>query len=118
MQTDLVNLPDEAYREKYGAEERMPPTANDDFNPEFSEVEIDGKLETFANVDGLIQMVRESDTPEARVLMVEYLKALIDLKEANPGPSNRFVREEAWKIAMDRLGIQLVTDLPRTGALQ
>lgn len=109
-QLDLINDSAPALEDK---------SANDDdFNPVFRDVEMDGEIVTVGNTDACIQMAREGVSIQARALTAAYDKALSDLKITNGAASGSFAREEAWKIAMASLRFQVVLENPSQAATQ
>lgn len=94
------------------------PIAEDHLTPEYHEVEMDGEIVLCGNTDATIQMMGNSDTPEARDLMGKYRDALAALKDANGGTSTMFMREEAFQTAMEQVGIVVEVSAASQGATQ
>ncbi|TPJ72444.1 hypothetical protein [Mesorhizobium sp. B2-6-2] len=82
-------------------------SANDVLSPEYREHAIDGKAEAVTNADGVIEMIRSSDSPHARELWRKYRKALVELRKTKERLLPEKLRSAALIRAMQQSGVEI-----------
>lgn len=72
--------------------------------------------DTCINVDGVIRLMQEIDTPEAKAVYRAFRKRLAGFRESHPHLTPEKMREEALFSALDDLGIK-TSFTPISGAM-